>query len=113
LQKIKIILCVILSVKSENFFFYLITMNLMFRKNFREGGNSSGANKSMKMTKINRGGKRSRDMSVSSPSDDSFGTQYRTHLFFNARTGYGDYNDGGLMNFLFILSSFELSNTIL
>ena len=75
-------------------------MNLMFRKNFRESGASSGTVKSSKMTKINRGGKRSRDMSLScSPTDDSFNTQYRTHLFFNARGGANVYDDSGLLNF--------------
>ncbi|CAG9798772.1 unnamed protein product [Chironomus riparius] len=72
-------------------------MNLMFRKNFREGGTSSGTVKSSKMTKINRGGKRSRDMSLScSQTDDSFNTQYRTHLFFNARGGANALDDSEL-----------------
>lgn len=76
-------------------------MNLMFRKNFREG--SSGSKPSgTKLNKMNRSGKRSRDMSYSGPSvDDSF-TQYRTHLFFNAnRSNYQDDN-GGFLNFLLL-----------
>lgn len=84
------------------------TMNLMFRKNFRESGTSSGTVKASKMTKINRGGKRSRDMSLScSQTDDSFNTQYRTHLFFNARGGANALDDSGLLNFpLFMIIFF-------
>lgn len=79
-------------------------MNLMFRKNFREGGNSSGTVKATKISKINRGGKRSRDMSLScSQNEDSFNTQYRTHLFFNARGGANALDDSGLLNFRLLL----------
>lgn len=79
-------------------------MNLMFRKNFRESGSSSSATKSTKMSKMNRGGKRQRDMSLSGQqNDDSFNTQYRTHLFFsaNSRGGGGGYDEAGagLLNF--------------
>lgn len=64
-------------------------MNLMFRKNFREGGSSSSSKPSSKPKVVNRNAKRSRDMSYSGPSDESF--QYRTHLFFSAnRTGAQD-----------------------
>lgn len=77
-------------------------MNLMFRKNFRESGASSGGTKSAKLSKMSRGGKRSRDMSLSSPND-SFNTQFRTHLFFNARGGANALDDSGLMNLLFFL----------
>lgn len=71
-------------------------MNLMFRKNFRDGGSSSKPS-GAKMSKMNRSGKRSRDMSCSGPSSDEF-PQYRTHLFFNAnRSGYQD-DSGGFKN---------------
>jgi hypothetical protein len=71
-------------------------MNLMFRKNFRDGGSGSGSkSSSTKLNKMNRSGKRSRDMSCSGPSTDESFTQYRTHLFFNAnRSGYQDDNGG-------------------
>lgn len=74
-------------------------MNLMFRKNFREGGNTSSATKSTKLNKINRGGKRSLTQASLSQNDESFSTQYRTHLFFNARTNNSAYDETGLMNF--------------
>ncbi|KAG5675815.1 hypothetical protein PVAND_005686 [Polypedilum vanderplanki] len=80
-------------------------MNLMFRKNFRESGSGASSSKNIKLNKINRsGGKRSRDMSLSyTPNnEDSFNTQYRTHLFFNARGGANAYDDSGLLNFFFI-----------
>jgi len=75
-------------------------MNLMFRKNFREGG-GGGSGKSSggaKMSKVNRSGKRSRDMSMSAAGGGGDGdfTQYRTHIFFNANRGtYQDDNNGG------------------
>lgn len=71
-------------------------MNLMFRKNFRDGGSGSGSKSSgTKLNKMNRSGKRSRDMSYSGPSADETFTQFRTHLFFNAnRSGFQDDNGG-------------------
>jgi hypothetical protein len=79
-------------------------MNLMFRKNFRESGSGSSGTKSTKMSKMNRGGKRQRDMSISNTAnDDSFSTQYRTHLFFNARGAGSGFDETGLMNFSFLL----------
>jgi hypothetical protein len=58
-------------------------MNLMFRKNFREGG-SGGKSTGTKLNKMNRTG-RKRDMSLQpSTSDDC---HYRTHIFFNANRG--------------------------
>lgn len=77
-------------------------MNLMFRKNFREGGGNSGTTaKSTKMNKINRGGKRSLTQASLTANDESFSTQYRTHLFFNARSNNNSaYDETGLMNFL-------------
>lgn len=75
-------------------------MNLMFRKNFREGGGgSSSASKSTKLNKMNRGGKRSLTQASLMTNDDSFSTQYRTHLFFNARSGNGSgfSNESGLI----------------
>uniref|UniRef100_A0A1I8MKD1 DUF7153 domain-containing protein n=1 Tax=Musca domestica TaxID=7370 RepID=A0A1I8MKD1_MUSDO len=61
-------------------------MNLMFRKNFREGASGkSGGGGSKLQTKANRT-KRSRDMGLTSQSDD---IHYRTHLFFSPnRPGY-------------------------
>lgn len=61
-------------------------MNLMFRKNFREGGSSSSTSKSTKLNKINRSGKRSLTQTSLMNNDDSFSTQFRTHLFFNTKS---------------------------
>lgn len=75
-------------------------MNLMFRKNFREGGSSSGSKPggSGKPKVMNRNAKRSRDMSYSGPSEESF--QYRTHLFFSANRNAGTQeNNGGFDTF--------------
>lgn len=58
-------------------------MNLMFRKNFREGGGAkSGGGGGTKLTsKANRSqGKRSRDMGLGNLDAD---VHYRTHLFFS------------------------------
>lgn len=71
-------------------------MNLMFRKNFREGGSGGSKPSGAKLNKMNRTGKRSRDMSYSGPASDESFTQYRTHLFFNAnRNPYQDGDNGG------------------
>ncbi|XP_037814119.1 uncharacterized protein LOC119605221 isoform X3 [Lucilia sericata] len=62
-------------------------MNLMFRKNFREGasGGKTGGGGTKLQTKANRT-KRSRDMGLSSQPED---IHYRTHLFFSPnRAGY-------------------------
>lgn len=62
-------------------------MNLMFRKNFREGaGKSSGGGGGIKLTsKANRSqGKRSRDMGYGNMDAD---VHYRTHLFFSPNRG--------------------------
>lgn len=61
-------------------------MNLMFRKNFREGGASkSGGTGGLKTKTSNRyqTAKRSRDMGISNPDDYHF----RTHIFFTAARG--------------------------
>ncbi len=79
-------------------------MNLMFRKNFREGGNSSNVSKTTKMSKISRVGKRSLTQTSLSPSDESYSTQYRTHLFFNARSNNSAYDETGLKNFPILCS---------
>lgn len=68
----------------------------MFRKNFREGGSGGSKPSGAKLNKMNRTGKRSRDMSYSGPASDEPFTQYRTHLFFNAnRNPYPDGDNGG------------------
>jgi hypothetical protein len=72
-------------------------MNLMFRKNFREGGSGASKSSGTKLSKMNRSGKRSRDMSYSGPSADESFTQYRTHLFFNANRGGNQDNNGGFV----------------
>ncbi|XP_037948123.1 uncharacterized protein LOC119679702 isoform X1 [Teleopsis dalmanni] len=61
-------------------------MNLMFRKNFREGGGGkSGGGGGKLQSKANRT-KRSRDLGLSTQTDD---IHYRTHLFFSPnRSGY-------------------------
>lgn len=61
-------------------------MNLMFRKNFREGASGkTGGGGTKLQTKANRT-KRSRDMGLSTQTED---IHYRTHLFFSPnRPGY-------------------------
>jgi hypothetical protein len=67
-------------------------MNLMFRKNFREGGGggakSGGGGTKMNTKALNRnqGNKRSRDMGYGNMDAD---VHYRTHIFFAPRTGGG------------------------
>lgn len=66
-------------------------MNLMFRKNFREGASGkTGGGGTKLQTKANRT-KRSRDLGLSSQTED---IHYRTHLFFSpSRPGY-DVSEG-------------------
>lgn len=61
-------------------------MNLMFRKNFREGASGkSGGGGSKLQSKANRT-KRTRDVGMSSQPEE---LHYRTHLFFSPnRQGY-------------------------
>ena len=68
-------------------------MNLMFRKNFREGGTKSGGGTKM-TSKVNRNqNKRSRDMGYGSM--DTEPAHYRTHIFFSpSRTGGGNDFEG-------------------
>lgn len=73
-------------------------MNLMFRKNFREGGSGGSKPSGTKMNKMGRSGKRSRDLSYSGPSTEESFTQYRTHLFFNANRSGAQDDNGGLSN---------------
>ncbi|EDW77091.2 uncharacterized protein Dwil_GK22185, isoform D [Drosophila willistoni] len=61
-------------------------MNLMFRKNFREGASKSGGGGGKLQSKANRT-KRSRDMGLVQQPEENF--HYRTHLFFSPnRPGY-------------------------
>ncbi|BFG05114.1 uncharacterized protein DMAD_03927 [Drosophila madeirensis] len=69
-------------------------MNLMFRKNFREGASKSGGGGGKLQSKANRT-KRSRDMGLVQQPEE---IHYRTHLFFSPnRPGYdvGEVNFGG------------------
>ncbi|XP_030382581.1 uncharacterized protein LOC115630093 isoform X3 [Scaptodrosophila lebanonensis] len=60
-------------------------MNLMFRKNFREGANKSGGGGGKLQSKANRT-KRSRDIGLMQQQEE---IHYRTHLFFSPnRSGY-------------------------
>lgn len=61
-------------------------MNLMFRKNFHEGG-GGGTKSSASGLKTKKGyqAKRSRDMGMSNVDDYHF----RTHIFFSATRGGG------------------------
>lgn len=75
-------------------------MNLMFRKNFRDGGKSGGGGGGVcgsgnKLTsKVNRSqGKRSRDMSYGNLDSD---VHYRTHLFFAPTRGANSNDCEGL-----------------
>lgn len=74
-------------------------MNLMFRKNFREGAKSSSGG--VKLTsKVNRSqGKRSRDMGYGNLDADC---HYRTHLFFSPNRGFNSSNCEGLLCFFFL-----------
>lgn len=67
-------------------------MNLMFRKNFREGGKPSGGGAKLQ-SKANRNqGKRSRDMGYGNMDAD---VHYRTHIFFApSRAGMGNEYEG-------------------
>lgn len=70
-------------------------MNLMFRKNFREGGKSGGGGGGAKHSKaVNRNqGKRSRDMGYAAMDTE---VHYRTHLFFSpSRTAFQEGDEGG------------------
>lgn len=60
-------------------------MNLMFRKNFREGASKAGGGGGKLQSKANRT-KRSRDMGLVQQPEE---IHYRTHLFFSPnRPGY-------------------------
>lgn len=69
-------------------------MNLMFRKNFREGksgggGGGGGLKHSKSMATRNQSKQRSRDMSITMQDE----VHYRTHLFFspnNTRPSYSE-----------------------
>lgn len=75
-------------------------MNLMFRKNFREGGAKSGGGGGTKMSNtkaLSRNqNKRSREQGYGNVDAES--THYRTHIFFSpSRSGTGaDFE--GLLN---------------
>ena len=67
-------------------------MNLMFRKNFREGASSkSGGGGTKLQTKANRT-KRSRDLGLSSQQPEDI--HYRTHLFFSPNRPSYDVSEG-------------------
>lgn len=68
-------------------------MNLMFRKNFREGAKPSGGG--IKLTsKVNRSqGKRSRDLGYGNVDSD---VHFRTHLFFSPTRGANSNDCEGL-----------------
>lgn len=86
------------------------TMNLMFRKNFREGAKSSASG--VKLTsKANRSqGKRSRDMGYGNLDADC---HYRTHLFFSPNRGFNSNDCEGLCDFAMCLSMpFNLSPSL-
>ncbi|XP_055906028.1 uncharacterized protein LOC129941431 isoform X1 [Eupeodes corollae] len=66
-------------------------MNLMFRKNFREGGAAKSGGGGGKLTsKVNRT-KRSRDMGISNTAAEDI--HYRTHLFFQPNRQGVDFNE--------------------
>lgn len=72
-------------------------MNLMFRKNFREGAKTTtGGSSGVKLTsKANRSqGKRSRDMGYGNNTDAD--VHYRTHLFFSPNRGASSHDFEGL-----------------
>lgn len=72
-----------------------VKMNLMFRKNFREGGAGKSSSSGIKLTtKAQRSqGKRSRDMGYGNLDAD---VHYRTHLFFSPNRGFNSNNCEGL-----------------
>lgn len=65
-------------------------MNLMFRKNFREGGASKSGGGGGKLTSKANRTKRSRDMGISNTNDD---IHFRTHLFFQPNRQGVDFNE--------------------
>lgn len=70
-------------------------MNLMFRKNFREGAGKSSSSGVKLTSKVNRSqGKRSRDMGYGNLDTDV--SHYRTHLFFAPNRGYNSNDCEGL-----------------
>lgn len=77
-------------------------MNLMFRKNFREGAKSGGGGSKMTSKVLNRNqGKRSRDMGYGNMDPD---VHYRTHIFFApSRAGPGNDCEGLIIIFFFTL----------
>ncbi|KAM7344025.1 uncharacterized protein ACRADG_010870 isoform 2-T3 [Cochliomyia hominivorax] len=77
-------------------------MNLMFRKNFREGASGkTGGGGTKLQTKVNRT-KRSRDMGLSSQPED---IHYRTHLFFSPNRSSYDVSEERCSGFT------QISNT--
>lgn len=71
-------------------------MNLMFRKNFREGAKSSGGSKLTSKALNRNQGKRSRDMGYGNLDSD---VHYRTHIFFSpSRTGNANDSEGWSFN---------------
>lgn len=82
-------------------------MNLMFRKNFREGGSSktSGGGGLKNKNAIRYQAKRSRELSMTNSDDYHF----RTHIFFAATrggTGYQDTMEGYCLAIFFSLRYF-------
>lgn len=73
-------------------------MNLMFRKNFREGGAKSGGGgggTKMNTKALSRNqNKRSRDHGYGNVDTES--THYRTHIFFSPSRGGGGADSEGL-----------------
>ncbi|XP_055857429.1 uncharacterized protein LOC129920207 isoform X1 [Episyrphus balteatus] len=66
-------------------------MNLMFRKNFREGGASKSGGGGGKLTSKANRTKRSRDMGISNTNTEDI--HYRTHLFFQPNRQGVDFNE--------------------
>lgn len=79
-------------------------MNLMFRKNFREGGTKSGGGGGSKLnTKSRNQGKRSREQAYAGGNTDQ-DVHYRTHIFFApSRGGIGSDCEGWEFAFFVIV----------
>lgn len=80
-------------------------MNLMFRKNFREGGAKSGGGgggTKMNTKALSRNqNKRSRDHGYGNVDTES--THYRTHIFFSPSRGGGGADSEGLETCQYII----------
>ena len=83
-------------------------MNLMFRKNFREGGGKTSSGGGKLASKASRSqGKRSRDITGGGFQNQEE-LHYRTHLFFSPARGQAGYMDEGINTLITITLEIKL-----